>query len=120
MRKRIVGIASLCCLLLSYYVCRYLLFAWHGMKEFPFDLLVVGVVVIAVSGVIKGGRIAPVFTAAGYIVGFFCGYLLQTVSYDPGGGALNNMWLIWMGFYGAAMIAGILLEIFSRKKRKEP
>ena len=119
MKKRIVGVTSLCAMLIAYFVFRYLLFEWHGMKQFPLYLLIVGIIVITVSGIIKGNRIAPVFTAAGYIVGFLGGYLLAAPSYDPGGGILNNMWQIWMNSYGTAIIAGILIEIFNGKKHKE-
>ena len=118
MKKRMVSIVSLCVLLIAFFSFRYLLFELHGMKQFPLYLLIVGIIVITVSGFIKGNRIAPILTVAGYIVGFFIGYLFAVTSYDPGGGTLNNMWLIWMGSYAAAIIAGILIEIFNGKKHK--
>lgn len=118
MKKRMVGIVSLCILLIACYIFRYPLFAWHGMKEFPFYLLIPGIIVIVVSGIIQPGRIAPVFTAAGYIVGFFGGCLPAIPAYDPGGGTLNNMWQIWMNSYGTAMISGILIEVFNRQKNR--
>ena len=118
MKRRMIGTVSLCVLLISYFAFRHPLFTWHGMKEFPFDLLLVGILVIVISGIIKCNRILPVCTAAGYITGFFCGYLFATTSYDPGGGTLNNMWLIWMATYGIAMIAGVLIEILHAKKHK--
>lgn len=118
MKKRMVSIVSLCVLLIAFFSFRYLLFELHGMKQFPLYLLIVGIIVITVSGFIKGNRIAPILTVAGYIVGFFIGYLLAVTSYDPGGETLNNMWLIWMGSYAAAIIAGILIEIFNGKKHR--
>ena len=118
MKKRIVGVASLCVTLIAYFVFRYLLFEWHGMKQFPVYLLIVGIIVIVVSGLIKGNRITPIFTTAGYIVGFFVGHLLAVTSYDPGVGILNNMWQIWISLYAIAIIAGVLIEIFNGKKHK--
>lgn len=111
-----VGIVSLCALLIAYLVFRYPLFHLHGMKQFPLYLLIVGMAVIAVFGIVRGGRIAPVFTAVGYVVGFLVGCLLGSTSYDPGGGTLNNMWQIWLGSYAAAVTAGVMIEIFSGKK----
>lgn len=115
MEKRKVGLISLCVLLASYLLFRYPLFGLHGMKEFPLVLLVVGIAVIAFFGIWKGGRIAPLYTTVGYIVGFICGCVLQRTSYDPGGGTLNNMWQIWMGGFIAATLAGILIEVMRKK-----
>ena len=119
MKKRIVGIASLCCLFFFYYICRYLLFGWHGMKSFPGYLLVVGIIAVGISGIITGGRFAPMFTAAGYIAGFFIGHIFQKDSYDPGGGLLNNMWEIWTVTFLAAIFAGVLAEIFLKIYQKK-
>lgn len=118
MKKRSVGIVSLCCMFISYYAVRYLLFDWHGMKSFPFYLLVAGIIVIAVSGIIIGSKLTSIFTTAGYIVGFFIGYIFQADSFDPGGGRLNNMWVIWTVSFVAAIIAGIFIDIFCKIRQK--
>lgn len=119
MKKRIVSIVSLCCLFIFYYVCRYLLFGWHGMKSFPGYLLVVGIIAVGISGIIIGGRFAPSFTAAGYLAGFFIGYIFHSYSFDPGGGLLNNMWEIWTVTFIAAIFAGVLAEIFCHFYQKK-
>ena len=119
MKNRIVGFASLLLIFVAYFVFRYMLFKWHGMKEFPFYLLIVGVIIIVVSGILRRNKIVPVFTVAGYIFGFFCGYLLAVPSYDSGGTLLNNMWQIWMNSYGTAIISGILIETFHGRSREK-
>ena len=121
MKKRIVGIASLLVLIGSYLMFRYPLLGWHGMKEWPFDLLIPGVIAALIAGIILGKRIVPVFTAAGYILGFFGGLLFQSDYYDIGGGRLNNMWIIWTLTYLAVIAAGIIAEIINgimSKKKK--
>ena len=119
MKKRIAGIFSLCCLFIFYFVCRYLLFGWHGMKSFPGYLLVVGIIAVGISGIIMCGRFVPIFTAAGYIVGFFIGYIFQEDSFDPGGGRLNNMWEIWTVTFLAAIFVGVLAETFCEIYQKK-
>ena len=114
MKKRLVGIASLCCLFISYYAVRYLLFDWHGMKSFPLYLLVVGIFAVGVSGIITGCKFVPVFTAVGYLVGFFIGHIFAADYFDAGGGRLNNMWIIWTVSFFAASAAGVLINIFCK------
>ena len=116
MEKRKVGIISLCVLLASYCLFRYPLFGLHGMKEFPLVLLVIGVAVVAIFGIAKGGRMAPLYTAVGYIVGFICGCLMERITLDPGGGHLSDFWKYWMGGFIAATVAGILMEIQEGRK----
>ncbi|MCH5204173.1 MAG: hypothetical protein J1F03_05450 [Oscillospiraceae bacterium] len=111
LKKRIVGFVSLCGLIIAYLVFRYPMIGWHGMYEFPFVLLIAGIVAVVISGIIIGNKIAPVFTTAGYVVGFFAGYFFNTDSYDPGGGLLNNMWIIWMFLFIGAIFAGVIIEI---------
>ena len=121
MKKRIAGIVSLLVLIGSYLLFRYPLLDLHGMKEWPFDLLIPGIAAIVVAGIILGKRIVPVFTAMGYISGFFVGLLFQSDYYDSGGGRLNNMWAIWTVFYLAVIAAGVIAEIINEimSKRKK-
>ena len=112
-KKRIVGIVSLLVLTGSYLLVRYPLLDLHYMLEWPFDLLIPGAAVIVTAGIILGKRIVPVFTAVGYILGFFAGFLFQSDYYDIGGGRLNNMWIIWTSTYLTVIAAGIIAEIIN-------
>nr|WP_122012863.1 hypothetical protein [Maliibacterium massiliense] len=118
MKKRMAGIVSLLCLLAAYAAIRYPLFAWHGMKGFPLYLLVPGVAAVAYAGLVRGNRVVPVFTAAGYILGFFCGHLFAAPAFDPGGGLTSNMWAIWLCVYGGAMATGALAAAFYGRRAK--
>lgn len=119
MEKRKVGIVSLCVLLAAYLLFRYPLFGLHGMKQFPFVLFIAGAAVIVIFGIVKGGRMAPLYTAVGYIVGFICGCVLERISYDPGGGQLSDFWKYWMGGFIAATVAGILMEVQGGRRSRE-
>lgn len=115
MEKRKVGVISLCVLLAAYLLFRYPLFELHGMKQFPLVLFIIGAAVIVVFGIWKGGRLAPLYTTVGYIVGFILGCLLQNTFYDPGSGTLNDFWKFWWGGFIAATVAGILQEVQQKK-----
>lgn len=121
MKKRIVGIVSLLVLIGSYLLFRYPLLDLHGMKDWPFVLLIPGIIAVVTAGVILGKRIVPVFTTVGYILGFFGGFLFQSDYYDNGGGRLNNMWAIWTVSYLAVIAAGVIVEIINSimSKKKE-
>ena len=102
----------------SCFVFRAPLFSLHGMKSFPIYLFLAGAAVIILSGPLNCYVHIPVFTCVGYVTGFFCGCMFREVTVDPGGGSLDNMWLIWMQSYGSSVLAGILIEVFGRKKRR--
>ena len=120
MKKRIVGIASLCGLFIFYYVCRYSLFGWHGMVSFPGYLLVVGIIAVGISGIIIGRKIIPVFTAAGYLAGFFIGHIFEADIFDPNSGTYNsNMWMIWTVTFLSAIFAGVFAETFCEIYQKK-
>lgn len=112
MKKRMIGIVSLLALICSYLLVRYPLFDLHRMKDWSLTLLIPGVIAVVISGVVFGKKFLPIFTAAGYISGFFGGYLLQSTYYDPNSGTYpNNMWVIWTVSYLAVIAAGIIVEI---------
>lgn len=112
MKKRIAGALSLIGLIGAYWVVRYPLFSFHHMKEWPLDLLIFGVIVIAVSGLIRGRKLVPICTFIGYGVGFVLGYLFQ---FDYGR-ELNSLWLIWTIVYLAVMLVGAAADFFGKVK----
>lgn len=106
MKKRMASLCSLAGLAVLYWVVRYPLFALHGMKEWPLDLFVFGVVIIAVSGLLLCGKVLPVCTAAGYGAGFGLGVIFQ---FDYGH-SQNSLWIIWTGVYLVLILAGVMAE----------
>jgi len=81
------------------------------MKDWPFVLFIVGIIIISVSGLALGRKVLPALTAIGYIVGFVLGYIFQ-FDYGPG---LNSLWEIWTCVYLMAISFGIIVG-FCRKQ----
>ena len=88
-RNWIFGGFSLIILLLEYFICRYLFFDLHGMREFPQLLLLVGVVFLLLAAA-GGLKIFSISVLAGYPLGFICGMALQSYGTDPGGGRTSR------------------------------
>ena len=114
MRKRATGIAALAAIVAAYVVFRYPLFSLHGMKEFPLYLCILGAILIAFSGIVKGNRILPIAAALGYIIGFPAGKLFER-NYGQG---LNSMWIIWLICFAAAILIGIIVNFLVRRETK--
>lgn len=112
MKKYIAGALSLLGLAGAYLVVRFPLFPFHGMKEWPLTLFIVGAVIIAVSTILRR-KILPILTLVGYLAGFIAGYIFQ---FDYGVD-LNNLWIIWTCVYLCTILVGIAAEIFRRKRK---
>ena len=122
MKKRIVGIISLLVLIGSYLLFRYPLLDLHMLIDWSLVLLIPGAAAVVIAGIILGKITVPVFTAVGYILGFFGGLLFQSDSYNAGSETYsNNMWAIWTVSYLAVITAGIIVEIVNgiMSKRKK-
>jgi len=103
-------------LLLGFVLCRYAFFGLHGMKEWPVDLLLVGIVAVLIS-LFAGKQYVPWFTAGGYIFGFLLGVLFHTEGTDPGGGKTDNLWIIWTVVFLGCILTGILCEIWMKWRK---
>ena len=97
-------------LLIGFLMCRFAFFELHGMREWPFDLWIAGVVVILVSMMAKK-QLVPWFTTVGYFLGFLAGVIFHTEGVDPGGGRTDNLWQIWMVVFVVCILAGVIFEI---------
>ena len=96
-------------LLAGFLLCRFAFFGLHGMREWPFDLLLAGLVVVKLSLITKKQMIAW-FTVIGYLVGFFVGVLFHTKGLDPGGGKTDNLWMIWTVTFMVCIVAGAITQ----------
>jgi len=102
---------SLVVLLLGFIICRYAVFGViHGMKEWPVDLLLVGLAVHLISLLAKK-QYAPWFCAVGYSLGFWLGAIFHTEKQALHGGIDDNLWEIWTVIFLACILAGIVFEI---------
>ena len=109
-RLLMTHLISLGVLLLSFLLCRYAFFHLHGMKEWPVDLLIAGLVVLLLSLFAKK-KYVPWFTSIGYLLGFWLGVIFHSEGFDPGGGRTDNLWKIWIVMFAACALAGIVFEI---------
>ncbi len=100
----------------SYLVLRYPLFFLHGMKQWPLALFLAGVIIVVISGLVLSRKILPLFTLAGYVVGFIFGCIFQ-FDYGPDYNRLNSFWMIWTCIYFAAILAGIAAEVICSKRK---
>ena len=117
-KKRIISsIAASVLLFICFLLCRYHFFNLHGMKEWPVNLFVFGMIVIIIS-VIFDSRKVMIFTPAGYMAGFAFGMLFNEDSFDPGGGRINNAWIIWTASFLILIAVGVALEIITKKKKQ--
>ena len=88
------------------------------MKSWPFNLFVLGLVSIIISAVFNC-RKAILFTVGGYIIGFALGMLFNADRLDPGGGMLNNAWIIWTASFLILMVIGGILDLVTKKIGKK-
>ena len=111
-KKNIVNHAiALGILLVGFFLCRYIFFDIHGMKEFPKVLLILGLVVMAISELLKK-KILPYFISSGYIVGFVFGFIFQVTKIDTNGVSVNNLWVIWAVVNVIFIAVGVHLLLF--------
>lgn len=103
-------------LLAGFLLCRFAFFGLHGMKEWPLDLLLAGLVVITMSLLTKKQIIAW-FTAAGYLAGFFVGVLFHREGFDPGGGRTDNLWILWTVAFMVCIVAGAITQTAMKWRR---
>ncbi len=110
-KRRVVHLVSLVVLLLEFVLCRFAFFSFHGMKEWPLVLFLVGIVVLVFSMFHKKNyNYVPVFTVIGYFVGFWAGVLFSSKGQDAGGGATNNFWILWTVVFVGCILAGVITE----------
>lgn len=100
-------------LYLVYFLCRYMFIHLHGMKEWPFDLLVFGLIIISVAAFLNARRVM-VLTVVGYIGGFAMGIMFGIDGVDPGGGKTNNKWLIWTLSFIIIILVGVIWEMLNK------
>lgn len=118
MKKKLIQTAlSIIILLFEFWICRYVFFQWHGMKQFPFFLLTLGSAVVLIAAIFSS-KAMSVAALLGYILGFFSNMILRSYGIDPGGGRTSNGWIIWGGIFLTFVLLGIVIEIVQWKKKK--
>ena len=109
------GTISMLLLIISYWFIRHYLFSLHGLKQCPNILALLSILVILIFN-IRGNRIVPAASIVGFVGGFILAMVFKTDGADPGGGAANNAWIIWTGFYLVSVIGAIVLGSIANKR----
>ena len=110
-----IALLSLGVLAIGFVVIRFPLFQLHGMKQWPFVLMLLCLTVIIISFMLKT-KITSIACSFSYIIGFFIAYIFQTDGIDIGGGKTNNLWIIWTVIVIMTIaVFGITEYIMSRK-----
>ena len=109
----LLSFATLC---FGYFVIRYILFDFHGMKQWPLVLLVGCVVVIVVS-YLAHSKILPLVTSISYPLGFAVGAMFHTTTFDDAVGRTDNLWIIWTAVIMIAMIVSGIVEFIILKRK---
>jgi membrane-associated PAP2 superfamily phosphatase len=105
-------------LIISYFVCQYPLIDLHGMGEWPFDLLVFGLIVISIAFCFNARKVM-ICVLIGYIVGFIIGVIFQVDTYDSINNFMsNNLWILWTITMLGFIFCGIVFEIIKKYLKK--
>jgi len=106
-------IGAVIALFISFLLCRYVFFEFHGNKQWPVVMLVIGLVVTGIAAIFDG-RSIMVCTVAGYLGGFILGILQGVESVDHSGSVMNDWWLKWtIAFFVIASI-GVFWELIDK------
>ena len=116
--KILWGVSMIGLLAMSYWLCRFVLFAMHGMKQWPNMLAIVGLILIVIAS-IGGRRLLSVATVVGYIGGFVLAMIFNTDGVDQGGVGTNNAWKIWGTVFICSILISIVLGFISKQRRKK-
>ena len=112
-KHRIVWAAgSVVALGTSFLLFRYTFFGLHGMKQWPFILLILGEIVVIISSFFNATG-TMIGANVGYIMGFVAGMLFGVDGVDQGGGATNNAWQIWTVVFLICIAIGVVADIIA-------
>lgn len=116
LKNRILwAIGSIIALCFFYIMFRYVFFDIHVMKQFPLNMLFLGLIVILVAAITYSRKVM-ICTVAGYIISFLIGMVFGSDYYQYGT-RYNNDWKIWMISYLFFITLGIVLELIFKHKK---
>ena len=106
-------------LLVGYVLTTHVFFFLHGMRQWPFILLMFGFLVILFAALVDARKVM-IGTIAGYVDGFIIAMIFGSYTFHPErgpeGSYTHNNWLIWLGVYLLIIVASIVVEVWTRKK----
>ena len=110
-RARLPAVICMAVLAVSFIVIRFPLYPLHRMKQWSLILFVAAFLVTLVFGVFMKFIYSPILTACGYTLGFLLALAAHSVSYDAGGGKLDNLWIIWTIALLCETLTGIGIDL---------
>ena len=102
-------------LAISYWLCRFVFFGMHGMKQWPNMLAIVGLITIVIAS-IRGRQSLSIATVVGYVGGFVLAMIFNADGVDQGGGGTNNAWKIWRIVFIYSIMISIILGYISKQR----
>ena len=113
-KSRIIWvIGTVIALFLSFLLCQYVFYEFHGNNQWPVFMLLIGLVIIGIAAIFDG-RTIMVCVIAGYLGGFLLGILQGVDSVDHSGSVMNDWWLKWtIAFFVIASI-GVFWDLIDK------
>lgn len=95
---------------------RFPLIGLHGMFEWPWDLFMVGLIAVVIAGAL-GAKWTVLGTLAGYLVGFFCGVILDfPIKGDPC--YRTTGWIVWTCVFLAGIVVGAVASMVMAARKR--
>lgn len=101
---------------IEYGFCRFAMFDFHGMKQWPTVLGIVTLAVLALSLCLKKYWLSAT-TVLGYIGGFAIAILYNSDGKESAGEKINNLWIIWTVVLLICIVVGSVIESQKRLNR---
>ena len=116
--RLICGIVALAAQIVIFFGLRSVVWERHMNSTWNFIMFVLACVVL-VTATLSSKKILMAFAVMGYPVGFIIGTTFNRDSFDPGGGLLNNWWIVWTVSYLLIVLIGIIVEIVVKNKQRK-
>ena len=112
--RLICGIVALAAQIVIFFGLRSVALERHMNSAWNFIMFVLSCLVLVIA-TLSSKKILMVFVVMGYPVGFIIGTTINRDSFDPGGGLLNNWWIVWTVSYILIVLIGIIIETVVKK-----
>ena len=116
--RLLCGIAAFATQIVIFFGLRSVALERHMNSAWNFIMFVLSCLVLAIA-TLSSKKILMAFAATGYPIGFIIGTIFNRDSLDPGGGLLNNWWIVWTVTYLLIVLIGIIIEIIVKKSAKK-
>ncbi len=88
----------------------------HGRSDAAIIVAIFGVLSLVISYLLNL-KVLTLTATFGYILALIIAFLFQSNGVDPAGGTTNNLWQIWLVSYWIMLAAGLIADIFIKRKK---